>query len=63
MTLLSPAEAIGMRVKLRGRAPRGRVKCVDDRRWTWVDWDAAAKGPQIVMLSELEIERDAPDAR
>lgn len=60
MTLLTPAEAVGKRVKLRGRKPAGVIARVDDRRWTWVGWDEdSPKGPWVVMLSELEVDRAA----
>jgi hypothetical protein len=46
---------VGDRVRLRGRDPRGVLSRVDERKWSWVDWDAdAVAGPKIVYLFELE---------
>lgn len=43
---------IGDRVKLRGRQNIGKLQRVDDRNWSWVDWDG--EGPIICHLHELE---------
>lgn len=46
--------AVGSDVKLRGRAPHGYLKRINDRGWAWVDWRSQPPGPVIRHVGELE---------
>lgn len=44
----------GDRVRLRGRPPKGYLRHVDERQWSWVWWDVENSAPKITHLYELE---------
>ena len=46
---------IGDRVRLRGRGVIGILRrVIQENNWSYVDWEAAAAGPVICHLFELE---------
>ena len=45
---------LGADVQLRGRAPYGYLKAVNERGWAEVDWKSDPPGPRICHVKELE---------